>query len=177
MSPYPINRTNQRESSSLSDSIFRCPPGFEISDELRAEISRGLTLAKTEIDNEIRKFRIYPFERKVPDWSAKLCVWMARADEYKKKHGAMPAIPNASDHSFATELDPDAEMLCVDPPSGGETAKHYKKRIDVARCSLKQAVSLARQLGIDARSPGETLNQLNARVGTAQLDKLRAANA
>lgn len=166
-----------RERDALSQLIFRCPPGFKVSDELRAEISRGLTLTKTEIENEIRKFRIYPFERKVPDWSAKLCVWIARADEYKQNHGAPPATHAKLAGPIARDQDPDAEILCVTPPTAGETVKHYQHRVDVARCSLKQADALARQLGIDTRFKFETLNELNARVGTAQLDKLRSADA
>lgn len=163
-----------RERTALSNSIFRCPPGFKISDELRVEISRGLSLTPAEIDKEIDKFRIYPFERKVPDWSAKLCVWMARADEYKQKHGSPPVIEAGQVEPLATDPDPDAVMLCEDPPAIGETVKHYAQRIDSARTNLRQAIGLARQLGIDGELPGETLDQFNARIGTAQLEKLGA---
>lgn len=170
--------TNEpRERTALSDSIFRCPSGFKISDELRTEVTRGLTLTKTEADNEIRKFRIYPFERKVPDWSAKLCVWMARADEYKQTHGMPPSSHAKLAGPLVKDQDPDAATLCIEPPDAGETVKHYQHRVDVARYILKQTDSLARELGIDARSPGETLDQLNARVGTAQLEKLTEQNA
>jgi hypothetical protein len=168
---HPNRLTNEpKEREPLSGLIFKCPQDFEISSELRAEISRGLALTPAEVDAEIRKFRIYPFERKVPNWSAKLCVWMARADEHKKKHGKTPEIPDPSPP--ARDQDPDGEMLGVEPPNNGESVKSYQARIESARVMLKQTNNQATRLKIETLRPGESLASLNNRVGTANLEQM-----